>query len=391
MLINFFQGLRDAGIPVTTRELLDLFEGLKQHLVFADSETFYYFSRTCLVKDEKYFDRFDRAFSAHFKELETLDAVIEAIIPDDWLRNEFLKSLSDEDKAKIESLGGLEKLIEEFKKRLEEQKERHEGGNKWIGTGGTSPFGQQGYNPEGVRVGPNGGQKKALKVWDRRDFKNLDDDVQLGTRNIKMALRRLRKFARQGAADELDLDDTIRSTARNAGLLDIKLVPERHNAVKVLIFFDVGGSMDPHIRTCEELFSAARTEFKHLEYFYFHNFIYESVWRNNIRRHNERTSLLDVMHKYSHDYKVIFVGDAAMSPYEIVSPGGSVEHWNEESGEVWMRRLRQTYEKMIWINPTPQAEWEYTQSTAMTHQLVEGHMYPLTLKGLEEGMSYLSK
>ena len=391
MLINFFQGLRDAGIPVTTRELLDLFEGLKQHLVFADSETFYYFSRTCLVKDEKYFDRFDRAFSANFKELETLDAVIEAIIPDDWLRNEFLKSLSDEDKAKIESLGGLEKLIEEFKKRLEEQKERHEGGNKWIGTGGTSPFGQQGYNPEGVRVGPNGGQKKALKVWDRRDFKNLDDDVQLGTRNIKMALRRLRKFARQGAADELDLDDTIRSTARNAGLLDIKLVPERHNAVKVLIFFDVGGSMDPHIRTCEELFSAARTEFKHLEYFYFHNFIYESVWRNNIRRHNERTSLLDVMHKYSHDYKVIFVGDAAMSPYEIVSPGGSVEHWNEESGEVWMRRLRQTYEKMIWINPTPQAEWEYTQSTAMTHQLVEGHMYPLTLKGLEEGMSYLSK
>ena len=391
MLINFFQGLRDAGIPVTTRELLDLFEGLKQHLVFADSETFYYFSRTCLVKDEKYFDRFDRAFSAHFKELETLDAVIEAIIPDDWLRNEFLKSLSDEDKAKIESLGGLEKLIEEFKKRLEEQKERHEGGNKWIGTGGTSPFGQQGYNPEGVRVGPNGGQKKALKVWDRRDFKNLDDDVQLGTRNIKMALRRLRKFARQGAADELDLDDTIRSTARNAGLLDIKLVPERHNAVKVLIFFDVGGSMDPHIRTCEELFSAARTEFKHLEYFYFHNFIYESVWRNNIRRHNERTSLMDVIHKYSHDYKVIFVGDAAMSPYEIVSPGGSVEHWNEESGEVWMRRLRQTYEKMIWINPTPQAEWEYTQSTAMTHQLVEGHMYPLTLKGLEEGMSYLSK
>jgi uncharacterized protein with von Willebrand factor type A (vWA) domain len=391
MLINFFQGLRDAGIPVTTRELLDLFEGLKQHLVFADSETFYYFSRTCLVKDEKYFDRFDRAFSAHFKELDSLDAVIEAIIPDDWLRNEFLKSLSDEEKAKIESLGGLEKLIEEFKKRLEEQKERHEGGNKWIGTGGTSPFGQQGYNPEGVRVGPNGGQKKALKVWDRRDFKNLDDDVQLGTRNIKMALRRLRKFARQGAADELDLDDTIRSTARNAGLLDIKLVPERHNAVKVLIFFDVGGSMDPHIRTCEELFSAARTEFKHLEYFYFHNFIYESVWRNNIRRHNERTSLMDVMHKYSHDYKVIFVGDAAMSPYEIVSPGGSVEHWNEESGEVWMRRLRQTYEKMIWINPTPQAEWEYTQSTAMTHQLVEGHMYPLTLKGLEEGMSYLSK
>lgn len=391
MLINFFQGLRDAGVPVTTRELLDLLEGMRRHLVFADIDAFYFFSRTCLVKDEKYFDRFDRAFSAHFKELESLDGVIEAMIPDDWLRNEFMKNLTEEEKAKIESLGGLEKLIEEFKKRLEEQKERHEGGNKWIGTGGTSPFGQQGYNPEGMRVGPNGGQKKALKVWDRRDFKNLDDSVELGTRNIKMALRRLRKFARHGAAEELDLDDTIRSTARNAGLLDIKLVPERHNAVKVLILFDVGGSMDPHVRVCEELFSAARTEFKHLEFFYFHNFIYESVWKNNIRRHNERTALLDVMHKYSHDYKVIFVGDAAMSPYEIVSPGGSVEHWNEESGEVWMRRLRDTYEKVIWINPTPQTEWEYTQSTAITHKLLEGHMYPLTLKGLEEGMSYLSK
>lgn len=391
MLINFFQGLRDAGVPVTTRELLDLFEGLEQHIVFADLDTFYFFSRTCLVKDEKYFDRFDRAFSAHFKELESLDGVIEALIPDDWLRNEFMKQLSDEEKAKIESLGGLEKLIEEFKKRLEEQKERHEGGNKWIGTGGTSPFGQQGYNPEGMRVGPNGGQKKALKVWDRRDFKNLDDSVELGTRNIKMALRRLRKFARSGAADELDLDDTIRSTARNAGLLDIKMVPERHNAVKVLIFFDVGGSMDPHVRVCEELFSAVRTEFKHLEYFYFHNFIYESVWKNNIRRHNERTSLLDVMHKYSHDYKVIFVGDAAMSPYEIVAAGGSVEHWNEESGEVWMRRMRETYEKVIWINPTPQSDWEYTQSTSIAYKLLEGHMYPLTLKGLEEGMTYLSK
>jgi len=391
MLINFFQGLRDAGVPVTTRELLDLFEGLEQHIVFADLDRFYFFSRTCLVKDEKYFDRFDRAFSAHFKELESLDGVIEALIPDDWLRNEFMKQLSDEEKAKIESLGGLEKLIEEFKKRLEEQKERHEGGNKWIGTGGTSPFGQQGYNPEGMRVGPNGGQKKALKVWDRRDFKNLDDSVELGTRNIKMALRRLRKFARSGAADELDLDDTIRSTARNAGLLDIKMVPERHNAVKVLIFFDVGGSMDPHVKVCEELFSAVRTEFKHLEYFYFHNFIYESVWKNNIRRHNERTSLLDVMHKYSHDYKVIFVGDAAMSPYEIVAAGGSVEHWNEESGEVWMRRMRETYEKVIWLNPTPQPEWEYTQSTSIAYKLLEGHMYPLTLKGLEEGMSYLSK
>ncbi len=391
MLVNFFHGLRDAGVPVTTRELLDLLSGIRQHVVFASIDDFYYFSRTCMVKDEKYFDRFDRAFGALCKDLEVLDDVIDAIIPDDWLRAEFMKQLSEEDRAKIESLGGLEKLIEEFKKRLEEQKERHQGGNKWIGTGGTSPFGQQGYHPEGIRVGPNGGNRKAVKVWDKREFRNLDDSVELGTRNIKVAMRRLRKFARTGAADELDLDDTIRSTARNAGLLDIKMVPERHNAVKVLLFFDVGGSMDPHVRVCEELFSAARTEFKHMEYYYFHNFIYESVWRNNVRRHNERVPLLDVMHKYSHDYKVIFVGDAAMSPYEIAQPGGSVEHWNEESGEVWMRRLKQTYEKVAWINPVPREEWEYTQSTAMTHKLLEGHMYPLTLHGLEEAMSYLSK
>jgi hypothetical protein len=391
MLINFFHGLKDAGVPVTTRELLDLMEGLKRHIVFADMDEFYYFSRTCMVKDEKYFDRFDKAFGLHFKELEALDDVIEALIPDDWLRSEFMKNLTEEEKAKIESLGGLEKLIEEFKKRLEEQKERHEGGNKWVGTGGTSPFGQEGYHPEGIRVGPNGRNKKAVKVWDKRDFKNLDDSVELGTRNIKVAMRRLRKFARTGAADELDLDDTISSTARNAGLLDIKMVPERHNAVKVLLFFDVGGSMDPHVRVCEELFSAARTEFKHMEYFYFHNFLYESVWRNNIRRHNERAPLLDILHKYSHDYKVVFVGDASMSPYEIVQPGGSVEHWNDESGEMWMRRLREVYDKVIWINPVPEDEWQYTQSVSITHQLMEGHMYPLTLKGLEEGMSYLSK
>ena len=391
MLVNFFHGLRDAGIPVTTRELLDLLTGLRARVAFGSIEDFYYFSRACLVKDEKYFDRFDRAFGLHFRDLEAMDDVIEALIPDDWLRSEFIKQLSEEDKAKIESLGGLEKLIEEFKKRLEEQKERHAGGNKWIGTGGTSPFGQEGYHPEGIRVGPNGRNKRAVKVWDKREFRNLDDSVELGTRNIKVAMRRLRKFARTGAADELDLDDTIHSTARNAGLLDIRMVPERHNAVKVLLFFDVGGSMDPHVRVCEELFSAARTEFKHMEYFYFHNFIYESVWRNNIRRHNERIPLLDVMHKYSHDYKVIFVGDAAMSPYEIVQPGGSVEHWNEESGEVWMRRLRQTYEKVAWINPVPREEWEYTQSTQMTRQLLEDHMYPLTLRGLEDAMGYLSK
>jgi uncharacterized protein with von Willebrand factor type A (vWA) domain len=391
LLINFFHVLKDSGVPVTPRELLDLLEAMEQRLAFADIDDFYALSRAVLVKDEKYYDRFDRAFGLHFQELEALDDVIEAMIPDDWLRSEFLKQLSEEDKAKIESLGGLEELIEQFKQRLEEQKKRHSGGNKWIGTEGTSPFGNDGYHPEGIRVGGESKNKRAVKVWDRRDFKNLDDSVELGTRNIKIAMRRLRKFARTGATEELDLDDTIKSTARNAGLLDIKMVPERHNAVKVLLFLDVGGSMDPHVKVCEELFSAARTEFKHLEYFYFHNFIYESVWKNNVRRFNERTATLDLMHKYAHDYKVVFVGDASMSPYEIMQPGGSVEHWNEESGELWMRRLRETYEKCIWINPVPEDEWEYTQSIAITRQLMEGKMYPLTLRGLEDGMSFLSK
>lgn len=391
MLISFFQVLKSAGVPVSIKELLDLILALKNNLAFADVEEFYYLARTVLVKDEKYFDKYDRAFGVYFRDLETLDDIIEAMIPDDWLRHEFSKHLSDEEKEKIESLGGLEKLIEEFKKRLEEQKERHEGGNKWVGTGGSSPFGNGGYHPEGMRVGGESKDKKAVKVWEKREFKNLDDSVELGTRNIKVALRRLRKFARTGAEDELDMDNTIRSTAKNAGLLDIKMVPERHNAVKVLLFFDIGGSMDPHIKVCEEMFSAARSEFKHMEYFYFHNFIYESVWNNNIRRHNERLSLMDVMHKYSSDYKVVFVGDAAMSPYEILQPGGSVEHWNEEPGEIWMRRLKETYEKLIWINPVPPDEWHYTHSIDLTNQLVEGHMYPLTVKGLEEGMGYLSK
>ena len=307
------------------------------------------------------------------------------------LRKEFEKFLSEEEKAKIQSLGGLDKLIEEFRKRLAEQKERHQGGNKWIGTGGTSPFGSGGYNPEGIRVGPEGGQGRAVKVWEKREFKNLDDSVELGTRNIKLALRRLRKFARSGAADELDMPDTIRSTAKNAGLLELKMVPERHNTVKVLLFFDVGGSMDPHVRTCEQLFSAARTEFKHMEYFYFHNFIYDSVWRNNMRRQSEKIPTIDILHKYPHDYKVIFVGDASMSPYEILQPGGSIEHWNEESGEQWMRRVAATYAKLVWLNPVTEAHWEFSQSVDITRRLVEDRMFPMTLKGMEDAMGYLSR
>ena len=391
MLVNFFQGLKDGGVPVTPRELLDLLAAMNKQLVFGSIDDFYNLSRAVMVKDEKYYDRFDRAFGLHFRDLEGVDDVIEALIPDDWLRSEFVKQLSEEDKAKIESLGGLEKLIDEFKKRLEEQEKRHEGGNKWVGTGGTSPFGNDGFHPEGIRVGGQGKNKKAVKVWDRRDFKNLDDSVEIGTRNIKIALRRLRKFARTGSADELDLDDTISSTAKNAGLLDIKMVPERHNAVKVLLFLDVGGSMDPHVKVCEELFSAARSEFKHLKHFYFHNFLYDNVWENNIRRHNQRTPLHDVMHKFGHDYKVVIVGDASMSPYEIVQPGGSVEHWNEEPGAVWLERLRSTYEKCVWLNPVPEDEWQYTQSISITNQLMEEKMYPLTLGGLEDAMGYLAK
>lgn len=391
MLINFFYTLKKANVPVSIKELLDLLAAMEQNLAFGSVDDFYLLSRTCMVKDEKYYDRFDRAFGAYFKNLENLDDIIEALIPEDWLRKEFEKNLSDEEKAKIESLGGLEKLIEEFKKRLEEQKKRHEGGNKWIGTGGTSPFGNSGYNPEGIRVGGEGGNGSAVKVWEGRQFQDLDDSVQIGTRNIKVALRRLRKFAREGSADQLDLDDTIRSTARNAGLLDIKMVPERHNAVKVLIFFDIGGSMDPYVRLCEELFSAAKTEFKHLEYFYFHNCLYDYVWKDNHRRRDEQISTYDLLHKYSSDYKVIFVGDASMAPYEINSPGGSVEYHNEESGNVWMERMNKTFDKLVWLNPVQEQYWDYTPSILMLRELVEGKMFPLTLGGLEKGMKLLSK
>ncbi|WP_020406646.1 vWA domain-containing protein [Hahella ganghwensis] len=392
MLIDFFITLRKSKVPATLREFLDFLEALQHRLAFADMDEFYYLSRACLVKDEKHYDKFDRAFASYFKGLEDMDALLEALIPDDWLRKEFERQLSQEEKERIQSLGGLEELIEAFKKRLEEQRERHEGGNKWIGTGGTSPFGANGYNPEGVRIGQkNSRNKKAVKVWEQRAYKDLDDSITLGIRNIKVALRRLRKFARQGAQDELDMPDTIRSTANNAGYLDIKMVPERHNAVKVLLFLDIGGSMDPHIRVCEELFSAARSEFKHLEYFYFHNFIYERVWKNNIRRMSETTSTYDILHKYSSDYRVIFVGDASMAPYEITHPGGSIEHWNEEAGAVWMQRVIDKFDKVAWLNPLPEQYWGEGGSLGITRQLIGDKMFPLTIEGMEQGMKYLSK
>lgn len=391
MLLNFFQTLRRQKLPVTFTELSDLITALEHRIVFADMEQFYYLARTIMVKDEKNFDKYDRAFKAHFTELEKVDDFIEALIPEDWLRSEFLKTLTEEEKAKIESLGGLEELIETFKKRLEEQKERHEGGSKWIGTGGTSPFGHGGYNPEGIRVGGEGGQGSAVKVWDRRDFKDLDDSITLGTRNIKMALRRLRKFARSGAEDELDLDDTIRSTAHNAGLLDIKMVPERRNAVKVLLLFDVGGSMDPYVKTCEELFSAARIEFKHMEYFYFHNFIYDGLWQNSEMRYDEVTATHDILRKYGNDYKIIIVGDAAMATYEITHSGGSIDFMNREPGANWLNRFSEAYDKMVWLNPTPKEYWQHTHSTKIIQDLMEDRMYPLTLKGMEEAMGYLSR
>ena len=390
MFISFFQVLKQVGVPVSIKELLDLILAVQKHLAFADIDDFYHLSRTILVKDEKYFDRFDRAFGAYFKNLEDIDDVLEALIPKEWLLEGDLRDLTQEEKDKVEALGDFDKLIDLFKQRLKEQKKRHQGGPKWIGTGGMSAFGHSGHNPEGIRVGGEGGNGNAVKVWEKREFQNLDDNAELGARNIQVALRRLRKFARTGAADELDLDDTIRSTASNAGLLDIKMVPERHNSVKVLLFFDVGGSMNKHVKACEEMFAAARTEFKHMEYYYFHNFIYESVWEDNSRRFNDRIALYDIFHKYGSDYKIIFIGDAAMSPFEIQKAGGSVEHWNKESGQEWMQRLTNIYDKVIWINPLKAERWETTASVEITNQLLEGHMYPLTVHGLEDGMKYLS-
>jgi uncharacterized protein with von Willebrand factor type A (vWA) domain len=391
MLVRFFFLLRAAGVPVSITELLTLLEALNAGLGDLSAERFYYLARTCLVKDERYYDRFDRAFAAHFKGAEDLFALLQRELPEDWLAKMAIAEFTDAEKAEIEALGGWEKLMETLQKRLEEQKERHQGGNKWIGTAGTSPFGAHGFNPEGVRVGQAGGRNRsAVKVWDKREFANLDDKVELGTRNIKIALRRLRRFARQGAPDELALADTIDATARSGGWLDIKMQAERRNVVKVLLLLDIGGSMDDHVKTCEELFSAARSEFKHLEHYYFHNFTYEALWRDNRRRFNEHIGTVEVMRTYGPDYKLIFVGDATMSPYEISQPGGSVEHWNAEAGSVWLQRLTKKYPKFAWINPQPQSRWGHIASIAMTREMLEGRMYPLTLRGLDDAIDALS-
>jgi uncharacterized protein with von Willebrand factor type A (vWA) domain len=391
MLVRFFFLLRSAGVPVSITELLTLLEALHRGLGETSAERFYYLARTCLVKDEQYYDRFDRVFAAHFKGVEDVFALLSRELPADWLQKLAERDLTDAEKAQVEALGGWEKLMETLKKRLEEQQGRHQGGNKWIGTAGTSPFGAYGYNPEGVRIGQDKSRNRsAVKVWDKREFANLDDTVELGTRNMKLALRRLRRFARRGAPTELALADTIDATARSGGWLDIKMVPERHNVVKVLLLLDIGGSMDDHVKTCEELFSAARSEFKHLEHFYFHNFTYEALWRDNRRRFNEHIDTAQVMRTYASDYKLILVGDATMSPYEIAHAGGSVEHWNAEPGSVWLQRLMRAYPKYAWINPQPQARWRQTASIALIRDLLEGRMYPLTLSGLDEAIDALS-
>ena len=392
MLLDFFLRLKRAKIPVTLMEFLTLLEALQQHLAFGSVEDFYFLARLCLVKDETHFDKYDRVFAEYFKGASNPLEELGADIPEEWLRKLAEKFLSEEEKQQIKALGGLEKLLETLKKRLEEQKERHQGGGKWIGTGGTSPFGAYGYNPEGIRIGQDESRhRRAVKVWDKREFKDLDDSVELGTRNIKVALRRLRNFAREGALEELDMSGTIRATAKNAGYLDLRMMPERHNKVKVLLFLDVGGSMDPHMELCEQLFSAARSEFKHLEYFYFHNCIYEKVWRENRRRFNQHIDTLDLIHQFGSDYKVIFIGDASMSPSEIIWPGGSVEYHNPETGSVWMGRILDQFRKVVWLNPAPPLEWKYTESVRIIEKLVRGQMYSLNMDGIDRAISYLSK
>jgi hypothetical protein len=391
MFATFFKELRDAKIPVTLKEYLTLLQALDANAASQRVEDFYYLSRAALVKDERYLDRFDQVFGHIFKGLDLLSETTTAEIPEEWLRALSALHLTEEEKAKIEELGGWEKIMETLAQRLAEQKERHQGGNKWIGTGGTSPFGAYGYNPAGVRIGQKESRhRRAIKVWDKREFKDLAGDIELGVRNIKVALRRLRRFAREGAADELDLDQTIRGTARK-GYLDLALRPARRNAVKVLMFFDVGGSMDWHVRTAEELFSAARTEFKHLEYYYFHNCLYEGVWRDNARRWSEKTPTWQVLNTYPADYKVIFIGDASMSPYEITHVGGAVEHMNEEAGAAWMQRVTDIYSHAVWLNPVPENHWDYTPSIGIVRRLMEGRMYPMTLAGLDAAMRELMR
>ena len=390
MFFNFLDELLAAGIPASMKEHLILLEALDKDVIERDPEEFYYLSRAVFVKDEGLLDRFDQVFAKVFRGIITTYGENKAEIPADWLKAIAEKYLTPEEMEAIKALGSWDEIMETLKKRLEEQEKRHEGGSKWIGTGGTSPYGNSGYNPEGVRIGGESKQKRAIKVWDKREFQNLDNTKELGTRNIKIALRRLRKFAREGALDELDIDGTIDGTARK-GWLDIQMRAERRNAVKLLLFLDVGGSMDPHIKLCEELFSAATSEFKNLEFFYFHNCLYEGVWKDNRRRFSERTSTWDVLHKFPHDYKAVFVGDAAMSPYEISHPGGSVEHFNEEAGAVWMHRVTTTYPAAVWLNPTPEQHWGYSQSTKLIKELMNGRMYPLTLAGLDDAMRSLTR
>ncbi|MGR3711394.1 MAG: vWA domain-containing protein [Alterinioella nitratireducens] len=394
MFLPFFETLRAARIPVSLREYLAFLEGVGAGLVTYDIDGFYYLARTAMVKDERHLDRFDRAFAHSFGGLEAItpQEVLEAAeIPADWLEKLAEKHLSPEERAEIEALGGFDKLMETLRERLKEQQGRHQGGNKWIGTAGTSPFGAYGYNPEGVRIGQKESRhQRAVKVWDKREFRNLDDSVELGTRNIKVALKRLRQWARTGAEEELDLDGTIRSSAEK-GYIDVKTRPERHNAVKLVLFLDAGGSMDPHVKVVEELFSAARSEFKHLEHYYFHNCLYEGVWGDNRRRWTEQIPTFDVLNTYGPDYKCIFVGDAAMSPYEIAIPGGANEHWNQEAGQVWLDRARNAWPDHLWINPTPRTHWPYTQSIAMIREIFQGRMVPMTLEGIDTGMRMLSR
>lgn len=391
MLLGLFESLRNARVPVSLREWLDLLAALDADLAFADIDRFYSLARTVLVKDERHFDRFDQAFGQYFRGVSRVDPTAAAEIPEEWLRQSLRRLLSDEEKARIEALGGLDKLMEAFRQRLAEQKERHAGGNRWIGTGGSSPFGAGGYHPEGIRVGKQGGGRQAVKVWEKRQFQNLDEHAELGPRTLQVALRRLRRFARQGSPDELDLDGTISATAREGGRLDIQMRPERHNAVKVLLLLDIGGSMDEHVYACESLFAACRSEFKRLDHYYFHNFIYESVWKDNRRRFSERTPVHELLRRYNADHKVVFVGDAAMAPYEVSHAGGSIEHWNEEPGSAWFQRIAERYRKLVWINPTPQKSWQYSMSTALIRQLAEDRMYPLTVEGLTQAMRVLGK